>query len=88
MTSLVMTRAADCGRDVRSLFAKIEQNSLVYYEFEPIDTQADPAPPAAREGGLLRGWRTVEAQPAACAADRLDALFARLGAGSSVQGAV
>jgi hypothetical protein len=85
MGNLVKMQAAGCGPDVRSLFAKIDQNSLAYYEFEPAQLEADePGPRIILEpgSGLLRRWRSPEVEPAACASARLDALFARLGAGS------
>lgn len=83
MGNLVMMRAGDCGPDVRGLFTKIEQTSLAYYEFEQIDTATEaPTASVSREAGLLRSWRSPEAEPAACAYARLDALFARLSAQS------
>lgn len=81
MGNLVMMRAGDCGPDVRGLFTKIEQTSLAYYEFEQIDIAAEtPAMDLVRGTGLLRSWRSPEAEPAPYATARLDALFARLSA--------
>lgn len=77
MGDVMKVRAANGGPDVRSLFAKIDQNSLVYYEFETIKIDAEVTAPAA---GLLHRWRSPETAPAACASARLDVLFARLSA--------
>ncbi|MDG2520767.1 hypothetical protein P7B02_04360 [Caulobacter segnis] len=84
MGNLVKMQAAGCGPDVRGLFAKIDQTSLAYYEFETVAEGDDLARTASSDvtsrTSLLRGWRSPEAQPAAHASLRLDALFARLSA--------
>ncbi|MET0339245.1 MAG: hypothetical protein ABW063_15930 [Caulobacter sp.] len=77
MGDLMKARTANGGPDVRSLFAKIDQNSLIYYEFEAIEIDAEVPAPA---NNLLHRWRSPEAAPAACVSARLDALFARLSA--------